>query len=41
MSANKETIVDTSPTFLLTAKQYYLVKRNKETGEVTRILLKK
>lgn len=31
-----QTIVATSPTFLLTAKHYYLVKRNKETGVITR-----
>lgn len=31
-----QTIVATSPTFLLTAKHYYLVKRDKATGVVTR-----
>ena len=41
MENNKETKVATSPTFLLTAKQYYLVTRNKETGEETRILIGK
>ena len=31
-----QTIVATSPTFLLTAKHYYLVKRDKATGVITR-----
>ena len=31
-----QTIVATAPTFLLTAKHYYLVKRDKSTGAITR-----